>query len=200
MSLNGDKGTVSDSAQGPEPGSGHKLVSTEWIPLCRARLKDRELSLITKRQQKCIKVIALSVDQFTRQNTSYFIDLRGSTTVRVQRMDQVNREMTSHFLSNDFHRNTIASSSAALTATLKRWSGVQKSQKVQKQDVVEFGVYFKIAKNWLDQCKVDLLTEIYWIPLFAVIQQVWCIVRHSMLWVRVHSVFVGELFIVRNLE
>ena len=135
--------------------------------------KERELMLITKRQQECLDVIALSIDQFSRQNMRYFIELRGSSTVRVQRMDRVNREMMSHFLSESFHRDSISSCSAALTATLERWNGVQKSVKIQTEDAVEFSVYFKIAKNWLDQCKVDLLIDIYWIPLFAVIGQVW---------------------------
>ena len=147
-------------------------AGTEWIPQCRSKLKERELMLIGKRQKKCLDVIALSVDQFTRQNTRYFIEIRGKTTIRVQRMDKTNREMVNHFLNPQTQKYTIASCSAALTEALAKWGGVRRSSKFTEDDNVPFKAYYRTAQNWFDQCKVPLLSKVYWIPIFAVIQQV----------------------------
>ena len=112
------------------------------------------------------------MDQFTRQNTECFVELRGEITIRVQRMDKINYEMKQHFLSDKFTEKTTVSCSAALTESLQRWKGVLKSEKVTAADDINFNDYFKIAKKWMDQQKVKMLTEVFWIPLFAVIEQV----------------------------
>ena len=143
-----------------------------WVPLCRSKLKDRELMLIGKRYQKCLDVISLSIDQFARQNTKYFIELRGKTTIRVERMDKINREMMNHYLNPQTRQNSIATCSAALDNSLRNWEGVRKSTKFTMNGDVAFNVYFRTAKNWFDQCKVTLLSKAYWIPLLAVIQEV----------------------------
>ena len=145
----------------------HRAVS-----LCSSKLKDRELTLIDKRQKKCLEVIELSIDQFTRRNTKYFIEFRGKTTIRVQRMDKTNREMMNLFLNPQTYRKTIASCSAALTAALQRWDGIHRSTNFTESDAVPFKAYYRTAKNWFDQCKVTLLSEVYWIPMLAVIEQV----------------------------
>lgn len=87
-------------------------------------------------------------------------------------MDKVNREMMNHFLNSNTFQNTIASCTAALTESLEKWEGVRKSSKFTMNDDVAFNVYFRAAKNWFDQCKVALLSEVHWIPMFAVIEQV----------------------------
>ena len=147
-----------------------------WIPMCRTKLRDRELMLIEKRQQKCRDVVTLSIDQFTRQNFRYFLEVRGKKTIRVERMDKVNREMMNHYLNPQTHQHTIDSCSAALSESLGKWEGVRKSTKFTKKDSVAFNVYFRTAKNWFDQCKVTLLSEVYWIPIFVVTGLVWCII------------------------
>ena len=119
-----------------------------------------------------MEVIRASIGQFARQNIRFFIELRGETTIRVQRMDNVNREMMGHFLSTKFLENLVSSHSTALTESLQKWKGVLKSKKFNKEDDVEFSEYFKAAKNWLDQRKSNMLNEVIWIPLFSVIHQV----------------------------
>ena len=151
----------------------HSADSTRWIPLCRSKLKEREMTLCRKRLQKYLEIINQSMDQFTRQNIRFFIEFHGETTIRVQRMDKTNREMTTHFLSDQFIQNMTSSYSAVLNTALQRWNGVLKSKKFDKEDDVEFNVYFKAAKNWMDQRKINMLSDVFWIPLFAVIDQVW---------------------------
>ena len=159
------------------PHHSHRIGTnkhpSDWIPLCRSKLKGRELVLIANRYRKCLDVISLSIDQFARQNTRYFIELRGKTTIRVERMDKINREMMNHYLNLQTYQHSIATCSAALDDSLRKWEGVRKSNKFAGNDDVTFNVYFRIAKNWFDQCKVTLLSEAYWIPMFAVIEDVW---------------------------
>ena len=142
-----------------------------FVPLCRTKLKARELMLIDKRHRKCLKVIELSIDQFTRRNIKYFIKFLGKTTIRVQRMDKTNREMM-NFLNPRTYQNTIASCSAALTEASEKCSGVRRSSKNTANDFVPFNTYYMTAKNWFDQCKVTLLSEMFWIPMLVVIEQV----------------------------
>ena len=191
------KKTASDEVEierGSDPTRG--MSSTRWIPLCRSKLKvrmnsvsfthylqttvlslsydakEREITLHQKRLRKCTEIINQSIDQFTRQNIKCFIELHGECSIRVQRMDRINHEMMQHFLSDEFIEKTITSCSAALAETLQRWKGVLKSKKFSAADDVEFYDYFTIAKNWMDQRKVKMMTEVFWIPLFAVIEQV----------------------------
>ena len=130
------------------------------------------MTLYQKRLQKCMEVIHQSMDQFTRQNIECFIELHSESSIRVQRMDKINHEMKQHFLSDKFIEKMTTSYSAALAEALKKWNGVWRSEKVSAADDIQFNDYFKIAKNWMDQQKVKMLTEVFWIPLFAVIEQV----------------------------
>lgn len=133
--------------------------------------KERELTLFQQRQQKYMEVVQLSMDQFTRQNIRFFIEIRGEITIRVQRMDEINREMMKHFLRDQFCENVINSCTAALDESLQRWGGVKNSKQFSEDDDVAFNVYFRTAKNWFDQRKVAILS-MFWIPLFVVIEQV----------------------------
>jgi len=139
--------------------------------LCKSKLKERELKLILDRQTECFRIIEHSMEQFARQNQQYFIERRGITTVRVQRMDRVNHEAVPQYLNSEFLLDLINSCSAAISRLLNGWSGVSKSKKFKKQQVVHFNEYFKTAKNWFDQSKVNLLSDLYWTPLFTAIDQ-----------------------------
>lgn len=130
------------------------------------------MELFENRRVKCLDVIEVSMDQFTRQNIRFFVELRGETTIRVTRMDAINREMRKHFLSDQFFQNMTRSCSAALAESLRGWKGVLKSKKFSAAATVEFSAYFKTAKNWLDQRKTKMLCDVLWVPLFAVIEQV----------------------------
>ena len=171
----------------------------QWIPLCRAKLKvciksrdiwwwlilviytimsiccgqEREMELIQNRQTACFRIIEHSMEQFGRQNQKCFMEQHGITTVRVQRMDQVNHEQVAHHLGPTFWRHQLESCSVAIYGSLNHWSGVSKSRKFKKIDTIHFNEYFKTAKNWFDQRKVELLSDLYWTPLFTAIDQVW---------------------------
>merc|ERR1719229_13501 len=146
--------------------SSSSRIGEQWVAPCRLKLKKRELELIRNRQSAFYRILEHSMDLFRRQNHRYFIELRRMTTVRVQRMDQINHHSVSLYFDDKFLSNVTASCSAAFTVMLDRWNGVTKSRKFSANEPVDFHDYYKTAKNWFDQRKVDLLTDLYWIPLF----------------------------------
>lgn len=169
--------------------SSHFTWSVSLVTVCPIP-KEREMTLHQKRLQKFVEVINQSMDQFTRQNIRFFIEIQGETTIKVQRMDRINREMSKYCFGDRFIQNMTRSCSEILTESLQRWKGVLKSQKFSAQDDVAFKVYFKTAKNWLDQRKISTLCGVFWIPLFEIIEQVWGL-RSEVSWNRkpIHILF-----------
>ena len=141
--------------------------------------QQRELQLILQRQRECCQIIKRSMLQFARQNQKYFIELRGITTVRVQRMDRVNHEAVSKYFNSAFLHKLTESCSTSFSGLLDKWKGVTKSRKFKSNDDVHFKRYFQTAKNWFDHSKVDLLSDLYWMPLFTAIDRVWFCFSHS---------------------
>lgn len=134
----------------------------------------RERTLTELRLSESCKIVKRSLQQFAEQNNQYFINLKlkRSTPIKVQRMDRINGEMMAKFLNEHILRQMTEQYSMTVNQSLNRWEGVQRSLKFKKGKAMAIDSYFKTAKNWFDQHKIELLSEMCWTPLFKALQQV----------------------------
>ena len=94
-------------------------------------------------------------------------------------MDRTNREVMVKYLNEQIIRQMIEQYSLTVNQSLNRWEGVQRSLKFKKGKPMAIESYFKTAKNWFDQHKIEFLSEMCWTPLFKALHQVITNLSHS---------------------
>jgi len=170
------KANAEAPADAQTPDKGHKRDASQWIPLCRQKLKERERMLTESRLIECCRIINVSIQQFADQNNHFLmvnqVNLQHDRWLNVDRMVRINREMMSHFLSDDVIHKLTTSYYGEIHQSLNQWDGVRRSTKFRNQQSVEMESYFKIAKNWFDQHKIELLSLLFWSPLFNALDQI----------------------------
>jgi len=149
------------------PGPGF----INWIGPARSKLAEREIKLTTIRLGICRNVILQSVTMFTEANKRYFIDLKQKTTIYVDRMGRVNREMADQYLSSVALDRIKDKCAEMLKQTLSEWKGVRRNSQKENEEEATFRRYFGFCKNWFDQVKLEQMTFDFWIPIFDLIDQ-----------------------------
>ena len=144
---------------------------SNWIPVARLKLKEREMKLMAIRLGICQNIIRQSIAQFTDENTRYFIDLKQKTTIRVDRMGRVNGEMFEQHLHSAALDSVMDGCGDSLSNMLNEWNGVRRLNLMQEEDM-SFRKYFGICKNWFDQIKLERIAFDFWVPLFDLVDDV----------------------------
>merc|ERR1719464_548536 len=116
-----------------------------------------------RRLQRVHHSVELALDQFTQQNTAYFVDKK---TVHVKRMAAVNTDQFSKCFSSTATDAIISESVACLDDILSKWLGVKESKRLQRTNHISFRDYFAVARNWFDQIKLKQMATHFWSPLF----------------------------------
>ena len=134
-------------------------------------VQQREQNLTESRLKESWLIVQRSLKQFAAQKSEYFIERKGCSTINVQRMDRVNHEMMHHFMSNDQLGKLRNSFLSIANDSLQKWTGIQKSDRLRRGDIRSYDAYFKTARNWFDQHKIELLSRLCWTPLFQSVEQ-----------------------------
>jgi len=137
-----------------------------WTPLVKTKIKKREMQLMARRMIAFREILNSSIQQFSLQNRRYFVEQRGKTTIRVDRMERANLRMSNEWFDDDKLRRVLSECGQQIDITLRNWRGVRNSQKI-RECTVSFRTYFNIAKNWFDQIKSNEMTIHFWIPILS---------------------------------
>jgi len=149
------------------PGDGY----INWIPSVKAKLKEREVKLLSERMRILQSVIEMSLEQFAHQNREYFVEFRRNRTIQVPRMAAVNLSVYRQLVTAQAMQSVIAECTCFINATLSKWNGVKESKRLKTQ-ILEFRKYFAVSKNWFDQIKLEHMASHFWIPIFNLVETV----------------------------
>merc|ERR1719491_1295659 len=107
-----------------------------------------------RRLQRVRESIELSLEQFTAQNTAYFVHKK---TVHVNRMNEVNSDQFRKCFSSSATTAVISFCAACIDDILSKWLGVKESKRLKRSNHVSFRDYFAVSRNWFDQIKSKLM-------------------------------------------
>ena len=129
--------------------------------------QQREYVLLSKRMKQVQSIIKESIDQFKQECYPRFNTVK---TINIERMNRINYEIYDVLLSNkcEFSINIFNQCKDKISLILSQWDGVKKS----KKNITRFRDYFKIARNTFDQQKINIITNLLWIPIIKQISQV----------------------------
>lgn len=136
-----------------EPGFKY----SNWIPIVRGKMSEREHILLKKRIEITNKIILSALQKFYAQNKQNQILNKGVQSI-----------FNKKFINGQEPNNIVLSSKELIIKQLNAWKGVQRSKKTAKL----FRDYFKISKNWWDQKKIELISIHFWVPIIKLINNI----------------------------
>ena len=136
-----------------EPGFKY----SNWIPIVRNKMSEREHILLKKRIEITNKIIIKALQEFYQKNKQNQILNKN-----------IHNIFNNKFINGQETNNIILSSKELIIKQLNAWKGVQRSKKTAKL----FRDYFKISKNWWDQKKIEIISIHFWMPIIKLVNDI----------------------------